>query len=479
MKTVIKISFILALFLLMLMSIRVSAHEQHEPQERPSCRVCGMWIDEYQKSAAELVYKDGHKESTCGVACMLREVEDAGGMSAFQSVKVHDWVSGELVDAQTATYVLGSKIIPDMVPNYIAFAKREEAEAFAAKEGGEVIDFTIAYDDVSPVGTTAPFRIRTAVTPGKGNFSAGIVYGYTQKDQVKNGDSGIDPSQFINANKAQPKAPNESQMMQQAITLNYSPTDNLALFMNLPWFEKRQGTFERNPLAGGAVEEKIAEDDGFGDITLEGRYNFWRSTRWDQFASVLLGTSLPTGEFDGARDPLVNPLAKTNLITKSPGLQIGKDTPTFTGGLLYSQRWKDFWLHTSALYTVNPENGDDYAYGDVATAGLALHYTPSYDLMFGVELDASYTEKNEDRGFKIGNTGGTVTNLAVVSDWRFLNAFGGNFKLRGSIGLPIYEDLNARDVKNAMGMPFTQVQLGEGFFGNLSVIWTFRSAPDY
>ncbi|MGZ8152136.1 MAG: nitrous oxide reductase accessory protein NosL [Methylovulum sp.] len=114
MKTVIKISFMLVVFQFILLSPWVSADEHHE---RPSCRVCGMYIDQYQKSAAELVYKDGRKESTCGVACMLREVEDAGGMSAFQSVKVHDWVSGELVDAQSATYVLGSKVIPDMVPN--------------------------------------------------------------------------------------------------------------------------------------------------------------------------------------------------------------------------------------------------------------------------------------------------------------------------------------------------------------------------
>lgn len=478
MKTVIKLPLALALLLLVLMSIQVSAHEPHAPQERASCRVCGMWIDEYQKSAAELVFKDGKKEWTCGVACMLREVEDAGGISEFQSVKVHDWVSGELVDAQTATYVIGSHVIPDMVPNYIAFAKREEAEAFAAKEGGDVIDFNIAYEDVSPVGTTAPFRIRTAVTPGKGNFSAGVVYGYAQKDQVRSGDSSMEPADFINNNKAQPRAPNESQVQQQSVTLNYSPTDNLALFMNVPWFERRLSTLERNPLAGGAVEEKTADANGLGDITLEGRYNFWRSTRWNQFASVLLGTTLPTGNFDDTQAPL-DKLSNKMLYSTSPGLQLGKGTATFTGGLLYSQRWKDFWLHSSALYTVNPENDNDYAFGDVATVGLALHYTPNYNWMIGVEVDASYTEKNEDQGFKIGNSGGTVTNLAVVSDYRFLNAFGGNFKLRGSVGLPIYEDLNSRPMVNALGMPFEQVQLGNGFFGNLSVIWTFRSAPDY
>ena len=118
--------------------------------------------------------------------------------------------------------------------------------------------------------------------------------------------------------------------------------------------------------------------------------------------------------------------------------------------MLYSQRWKDFWLHTSALYTVNPENDDDYAYGDVVKGGVALHYTPNYDLMIGIEMDASYAAENQYRGFDIGNTGGTTTNLAFVSDYRFLNAFGGNFKLRGSIGLPIYEDLNSK-LKSARG----------------------------
>lgn len=470
MKTVIKISLMLVLIQFTLLSAWASAEETHK---RESCRVCGMYIDQYQKSAAELVLKDGTMEHTCGVACMLREVEDAGGISAFKSVHVHDWVTGKPVDAQTATYVIGSKVIPDMVPNYIAFAKREDAEAFADKEGGDVIDFNIAYDDVSPVGTTAPFRIRTAVTPGKGNFSAGMVYGYTQKDNLKIGSNGADPDGFIHSNVAQPKAPKEMQVQQQALTLNYSPTDKLALFMNVPWFEKRMTTLGQTQPPGvlpGKFGETTDNTNGLGDISLEGRYNLWRSTRWDKFASVLLGTSLPSGRFNGNRDA-------TGAL-QAAGLQLGKGTATFTGGMLYSQRWKDFWLHTSALYNVNPENDDNFAFGDVATAGVALHYTPNYNWMIGIEMDASYTDKNTDRGVKAGNSGGTVTNLAFVSDYRFLNALGGNFKLRGSVGLPIYEDLNSKQMRSARGQ-FQQVQAGDGFFGNLSVIWTFRDAPDY
>jgi nitrous oxide reductase accessory protein NosL len=458
------------------MSMGVSAEEAHK---RESCRVCGMYIDQYQKTAAELVLKDGTIEHTCGVACMLREVTDAGGYSAFKSVKVHDWVSGKLVDAETATYVLGSNVIPDMVPNYIAFAKREEAEAFVAKEGGEVIDFNVAYNDVSPVGTTTPFRIRTAVTPGKGNFSAGIVYGYNQANEVHVGSNGVTPRDFIQSNPAQPKNPNLMQVNQEALTFNYSPIDDLALFMNVPWFEKSMTTMTQTqpkpvpgkPITAGAFAETSTNTNGIGDISLEGRYNLWRSTRWDKFATVLLGTSLPTGQFNNTRD------AKTGLISMPQGLQLGKGTATFTGGLLYSQRWKDFWLHTMVLYNVNPENSDNYAYGDVAIAGFGLHYTPNYNWMVGIEMDASYTQKNTDKGIKIGNTGGTATNLAFVSDYRFLNAFGGNFKLRSSVGLPIYQDLNYQNMPSTGRGPFEQVQLGGGFFANASIVWTFRASP--
>lgn len=470
----------LLLFGLLLMPALAFADEHEHATGRESCKVCGMYIDRYLKSAAELVYKDGTIQHTCGVACMLRVIDGEGGMAAFKSVKVHDWNSGKMVDAGTATYVLGSKVIPDMVPNYVAFGKREEAEAFAAKNGGDVIDFDAAFADVSPQGTTAPFRVRTAVTPGAGNFSAAMIYGYQEKDQIKRGSASVDPNDFILSNKYQPKAPQDMQVQQQALALNYSPTDDLALFLNIPWFEKRVTTDTQtapNKAGNTIVGETIANTNGIGDIVLEGRYNFWRTTRWDKFATLFLGTSLPTGEFMSAR--ALDAVSKRKLISQPVALQLGKGTATFRGGLLYSQRWKDWWFHGMATYEVNPENSDHYAYGDAATAAVALHYTPNYNLMVGVEMDAIYSEKNSDNGFMIGNTGGTQSNLAFVSDYRFMNAFGGNFKLRGSAGLPIYEDLNYMNVKNAAGKPFQQVQLGNGFFVNVALQWTFREAPDY
>jgi hypothetical protein len=310
-----------------------------------------------------------------------------------------------------------------------------------------------------------------------------MVYGYMQKDQIKIGSNGEDPTHFIQSHPAQPQAPKEIVVHQQSLTLNWSPTDDLALFMNVPWFEKKFTRLTQTqpavrpgrPIAPGVFGETTDYENGLGDITMEGRYNLWRSTRWDKFATILLGTTLPTGHFDGN---LVGTGANVG-IGQAAGLQLGKGTATFTGGMLYSQRWKDLWFHSSALYTVNPENDDDYAYGDVVTGGVALHYTPNYNLMVGIEMDASYTAESQYRGFDIGNSGGTVTNLAFVSDYRFLNAFGGNFKLRGSVGLPIYEDLYSKTLNNSNRRGTQQqVQLGDGFFANISLVWTFRAAPD-
>ena len=94
--------------------------------------------------------------------------------------------------------------------------------------------------------------------------------------------------------------------------------------------------------------------------------------------------------------------------------------------------------------------------------------------MLGLEMDLSKAMENEDRGIKIGNTGGIRSNLAFVFDWRFLNAFGDTFNLRGSVGLPVYEDLNSQDFQNAAGKTYTQTQLGESFFANIVINFNTR-----
>jgi hypothetical protein len=113
----------------------------------------------------------------------------------------------------------------------------------------------------------------------------------------------------------------------------------------------------------------------------------------------------------------------------------------------------------------------------VSTAAIGLHYTPSYDLVLGVEMDATYTDKNRDGRIRIGNTGGTEANIAAIFDYRMFNAGGGNFNIRGAAGLPFYQDLNYKDIRSPLGGRARQVQLGEGFFANIALTWQTRFAP--
>jgi hypothetical protein len=227
------------------------------------------------------------------------------------------------------------------------------------------------------------------------------------------------------------------------------------MLVNIPYFEKQSSQFNKN-LITGATTITGSDSAGLGDLDLRFRYNLWRSIFFDKWITLYAATTLPTGKFD-------------KVLVDSPGLQIGTGAPSFTGGLLFSYNWGDFWFHSSATYTGRLENSDDYRYGNELAGGVAFHYTPTYDYMIGVEVDAAYSEKNENRGVKVGNTGGTRTNLALVGDWRFLTALGGNFSLRAAVGVPIYEDLNHQTVGTS-----EQVQLGGGFFGNLAVSYATR-----
>ncbi|QXP84383.1 nitrous oxide reductase accessory protein NosL [Methylococcus sp. Mc7] len=488
-----KLIFVVSLHLVFLPDLALAEVDRHGVDlKKQTCRVCGMNIEEYKRTAGRLVYKDGSYEYTCGVACTFRIIDEEGGIGAFQSVTVHDWNTGKEIDATQATYVVGSEVIPDMIPNYIAFETREAAEKFAAERGGDIMDFNLVFEDSSPRGNTVPFRVRTAVTPGRNAFSAGVTYGYTQKDQVKMHESGVDPSSFIARNPSQPRTPNELQIQTQALVFNWSPTDRMALFMNLPWSERQVTGYQRqvirNPKTGmpmkdpvtGITKTKIMDTtsnaNGIGDIALEMRYNLWRSSHFDKWFTTLVGTTLPTGNFNDLRKRDL--VTGNQIVAQAPGMQLGKGTATFYGGLIYSQRWEDFWFHGNLFYQANPENNDHYSYGDVSTAAIGLHYTPSYDLVLGVEMDAIYTDKNQDGRVRIGNTGGTEANVAAVFDYRMFNAGGGFFSIRGAAGLPFYQDLNYQDIRSPLGGPARQVQLGEGFFANIAITWQTRFAPE-
>ena len=76
------------LFILVLSTTSATAEEK---EQRHSCGICGMYIDQFHNTSTQLTLKNGEKFETCGVACMLRSINDKGGPDAFSSIEVHDW----------------------------------------------------------------------------------------------------------------------------------------------------------------------------------------------------------------------------------------------------------------------------------------------------------------------------------------------------------------------------------------------------
>jgi nitrous oxide reductase accessory protein NosL len=413
-------------FFLVAAAILTTAATQAEARE--GCSLCGMYIDQYQKTTATITTKDGVVKKTCGGADMLRLVADGGSADAFSSVIVHDWVSGKELAASEATYVIGSDVVPDMIPNIIAFADQDAAKAFIAEHGGKAITFSQALQAISPMGMTMPNRVNSAVPPPRGSLSVGAGYMSMTMDNLKMGSSEVSVAEFKQATPLTVKSiPKKMESSGPMVMANYGISDRLSLTAKIASLDKTM-TSERK--MGGTV---VTENSGITDLDLRLRYNLWRDNYYGKFLTLMAITTLPTGDFD---------TDYANATTNMPGLQMGTGSINLGAGLLSSIRFGDFWVHGELSHLINRENSDEYDFGDVTKLGAALHYTPNYDLMLGLELDGTETGKNKFHGVTMDNSGGRAITLTAVGSYRFLSALGGNFTVNGSYGAPLYQDVN-------------------------------------
>jgi nitrous oxide reductase accessory protein NosL len=393
----------------------------HEMQisKGAACEVCGMYIEEFRKTAVEIAFDDGTTKHACGVACGLRMIKEHGGMSHVKSAYATDWSTQTSVPLEQAALVAGSDTTPDMTPSLIAFNSKESASSFQREHGGKTIMPDEAMDDISYVGMTMPFRITPAPTPPQGLFSVGVSASYMLKDDLQHG---TDDASLQDALVARPMAPKEMESTMSSLMLAYALTDDIYSDLMIPYCWKRMVMETR---AGAETTDK---EDGFGDVLLSGRWRFYHDAMSDRHLAAVGRVSLPSGDFD-------------NKYRARPGMQLGTEAFGLGGGLLFSQHIGLFWLNCSAEYRYNFENTDDYKFGDVLSGGVALHFVPSTKTMLGVEVDANRTWENEDNGSDQVNTGSKSVFGNLVAQRRIATFWGGNFDVRALAGVPLYQDV--------------------------------------
>lgn len=104
------------------------------------CNVCGMHLTKFYKTSHATTFKNGYKEQYCSIRCQANIHNNHA--NKIKTIEVVDTKSLKLIDAKTATYVVGSskKGTMSTISKY-AFEKKVDALEFQKNFGGKLHNF--------------------------------------------------------------------------------------------------------------------------------------------------------------------------------------------------------------------------------------------------------------------------------------------------------------------------------------------------
>jgi copper chaperone NosL len=118
-----------------------AAQDQSDIQMHASCKYCGMDRAKFDFSRMLIQYEDGSSVGLCSIHCAALELANSIDKSPT-SIQVGDFNTKNLIDAETAVWVIGGSKPGVMTrQGKWAFAKKEDAEAFMKSNGGTITSF--------------------------------------------------------------------------------------------------------------------------------------------------------------------------------------------------------------------------------------------------------------------------------------------------------------------------------------------------
>jgi copper chaperone NosL len=118
----------------------------NDVKDIPACKYCGMNREAYAHSRMLIEYDDGTVVGTCSLHCL--SVDLAVNLDkAPKAIKVGDYGRKNLINAETATWIIGGEKLGVMSKNAKwAFADRADAEKYLKENGGRIAAFDEALD---------------------------------------------------------------------------------------------------------------------------------------------------------------------------------------------------------------------------------------------------------------------------------------------------------------------------------------------
>lgn len=372
---------ILLKYLTVVMMLFSTAAAASAGVEKPeTCRQCGMDRDVSATSRLLITYADGSIAGVCSLPCAVAEMGES--KKEVSSLKAADYWTKELIDARTATWVVGGTKRGVMSSQGIwAFGTGDGARRFVREYGGRTSSFEQALNAVygelrggedaghghshdhdghgghgSRLETNPAFGDDIYHTHPAGMWMTSYKFMHMSMNGLRDGTTDI-PVERVTPMGSKPygymMAPTSMTMDMHMFMVMYGVTDRLTL-MGMANYLSNTMEMVMN-MGGGNMREPDMKTSGFGDTEVRGIY------RINKYLVGSLGLSLPTGD--------INQEFQTMGMTfRAPyGMQLGSGTfdlkPALTFNLITGDgKWN---LGGQAMYTYHAgENKNDYSLGD-------------------------------------------------------------------------------------------------------------------
>jgi hypothetical protein len=110
-------------------------------QKHPACKYCNMDRQQYAHSRFLVDYDDGSSFGACSIHCAAVDIALHIDKTP-KSFQVGDYGTKKLINAETATWVIGGNKPGVMTKRAKwAFEKKEDAEQYVKQNGGELTSF--------------------------------------------------------------------------------------------------------------------------------------------------------------------------------------------------------------------------------------------------------------------------------------------------------------------------------------------------
>lgn len=227
--------------------------------------------------------------------------------------------------------------------------------------------------------------------------------------------------------------------VEEDITLVYGATRDLTLAATLPLVQRRLR------FTGPGGERRTIAAEGPGDLRLVGVYRFFRRDveRGTTQASFLGGLTLPTGTTDLTDSDLPS-LTERSGTRLPPSLQLGSESVDGIVGLAAMHNRDRLTFYADMQGKLNTEGAQDVKAGNTLFYDLSVDYTlfSGRNLFLILELNGASTSRAEQAGRTVRSSGGQL--LFISPGLQYLPI--PNLILEGSVQIPIYQNLNGRQL---------------------------------